>query len=114
MYNKTSDPTYGAGASFTADLQSTGTNDVHFRFHYRDPNAKGKGNVNCSDPNQNTGDSSVCGASWSATNSYSPDPYVPVPMGTVGILGVAGLAALVFGFVQLRARRRRRGALVPT
>ncbi len=39
-----------------------------FRFKYRDPNAKGKGNVNCldtSDPRRAKAD--VCGASWSAT-----------------------------------------------
>ena len=41
---------------------------VNWRFKYRDPNAKGKGNVNCldlSDPRRNKAD--VCGASWSQT-----------------------------------------------
>jgi hypothetical protein len=41
---------------------------VNWRFKYRDPNAKGKGNVNCldlSDPRRNKAD--VCGASWSET-----------------------------------------------
>jgi hypothetical protein len=41
---------------------------VAFRFKYRDPNAKGKGNVNCldtSDPRRAKAD--VCGASWSQT-----------------------------------------------
>ena len=41
---------------------------LNWRFKYRDPNAKGKGNVNCldlSDPRRNKAD--VCGASWSQT-----------------------------------------------
>ena len=41
---------------------------LNWRFKYRDPNAKGKGNVNCldtSDPRRNKAD--VCGASWSGT-----------------------------------------------
>jgi hypothetical protein len=41
---------------------------VDWRFHYRDPAAKGKPNTNCTDatdPNRNRAD--VCGASWSQT-----------------------------------------------
>ncbi len=41
---------------------------LNWRFKYRDPNAKGKGNVNCldtSDPRRDRAD--VCGASWSGT-----------------------------------------------
>src|SRR6185436_5217836 len=41
---------------------------LNWRFKYRDPNAKGKGNVNCldtPDPRRNKAD--VCGASWSGT-----------------------------------------------
>jgi hypothetical protein len=41
---------------------------LNWRFKYRDPNAKGKGNVNCLDtldPRRNKAD--VCGASWSET-----------------------------------------------
>ena len=41
---------------------------LNWRFKYRDPNAKGKGNVNCldtTDPRRNKAD--VCGASWSQT-----------------------------------------------
>ncbi len=41
---------------------------LNWRFKYRDPNAKGKGNVNCldlTDPRRNKAD--VCGASWSET-----------------------------------------------
>jgi hypothetical protein len=41
---------------------------LNWRFKYRDPNAKGKGNVNCldtSDPRRAAAD--VCGASWSGT-----------------------------------------------
>jgi SdrD B-like protein len=58
------------GAVFTATVsQNPPTGSlVDFRFKYRDPNAKGKGNVNCldtSDPRRNKAD--VCGASWSQT-----------------------------------------------
>ena len=41
---------------------------LNWRFKYRDPNAKGKGNVNCldtTDPRRSKAD--VCGASWSET-----------------------------------------------
>ncbi len=61
------------GAVFTARLSQnppTGS-PVDFRFKYRDPNAKGKGNVNCldtSDPRRDRAD--VCGASWSGTLTY--------------------------------------------
>lgn len=58
------------GAVFKATvLQTPPTGSlVDFRFKYRDPNAKGKGNVNCldtTDPRRAKAD--VCGASWSAT-----------------------------------------------
>jgi hypothetical protein len=58
------------GAVYKATvLQSPPTGSlVDFRFKYRDPNAKGKGNVNCldtSDPRRAKAD--VCGASWSGT-----------------------------------------------
>jgi hypothetical protein len=58
------------GAIWTATISenpATGSL-VNWRFKYRDPNAKGKGNVNCldlSDPRRNKAD--VCGASWSET-----------------------------------------------
>jgi hypothetical protein len=58
------------GALFqTTVLQTPDTGSMlNWRFKYRDPNAKGKGNVNCldtSDPRRDKAD--VCGASWSAT-----------------------------------------------
>ena len=57
------------GAVFNATvLQSPHVGLVDWQFHYRDPNAKGKGNVNCTDatdPRRNRAD--VCGASWSQT-----------------------------------------------
>jgi len=50
-------------------VQSPDTGSLlNWRFKYRDPNAKGKGNVNCLDtldPRRNKAD--VCGASWSGT-----------------------------------------------
>jgi hypothetical protein len=58
------------GAIFTTTVsQNPPTGSlVDWRFKYRDPNAKGKGNVNCtdsSDPRRN--DAATCGASWSET-----------------------------------------------
>jgi len=58
------------GAIFSATVsQNPPTGSlVDWRFKYRDPNAKGKGNVNCtdaSDPRRDRAD--VCGASWSET-----------------------------------------------
>jgi hypothetical protein len=58
------------GAIFEATVsQNPDTGSLlNWRFKYRDPNAKGKGNVNCldtSDPRRAKAD--VCGASWSQT-----------------------------------------------
>jgi hypothetical protein len=58
------------GAVFTATVSQSPPSGslVDFRFKYRDPNAKGKGNVNCldtTDPRRARAD--VCGASWSQT-----------------------------------------------
>jgi hypothetical protein len=91
------------GATITGDLQSTVTNTaVHIRFHYRDPNAKGKGNVNCSSGSYA---SDVCGASWSGTNSYLPDVWVP--LATIGGLLLAVLMAGGLVLQQKRTRRKR-------
>lgn len=61
------------GAVFAATISQNppSGSSVDFRFKYRDPNAKGKGNVNCldtSDPRRDKAD--VCGASWSGTVTY--------------------------------------------
>ena len=58
------------GAIFEATVsQDPATGSLlNWRFKYRDPNAKGKGNVNCldtTDPRRDRAD--VCGASWSET-----------------------------------------------
>jgi hypothetical protein len=58
------------GAIFEATVSQDPDNGalLNWRFKYRDPNAKGKGNVNCldtSDPRRAKAD--VCGASWSQT-----------------------------------------------
>jgi len=58
------------GAVFEATIQQNPDNGslLNWRFKYRDPNAKGKGNVNCldtTDPRRAKAD--VCGASWSQT-----------------------------------------------
>ena len=65
------------GAVFTASISASPAQPgatVSFRFHYRDPAAKGKPNTNCTDttdPNRNV--SAVCGASWSGTLSTGTD-----------------------------------------
>jgi len=57
------------GAIFTSIVsQNPPAGLVNWRFKYRDPDAKGKPNTDCtdaSDPNRNRAD--VCGASWSQT-----------------------------------------------
>ncbi len=58
------------GAIFTATVTKSPaiTQKANFRFKYRDPNAKGKGNVNCTDQtNPKRSDAATCGASWSGT-----------------------------------------------
>jgi hypothetical protein len=61
------------GAVFSAVVgeSPSGAPPAHFTFKYRDPNAKGKGNVDCADPNwspiSQRNDAATCGASWSAT-----------------------------------------------
>jgi hypothetical protein len=57
------------GAVFNASVtQSPHVGLVDWQFHYRDPNAKGKGNVNCTDAsNPKRNDAATCGASWSQT-----------------------------------------------
>jgi hypothetical protein len=58
------------GATFSADLQSDDTvNTLNVQFHYRDPNAKGKGNYDCMASNYAA---DVCGASWSGTAHLTP------------------------------------------
>ena len=67
-----------SGATFTADLQSTNTaSDVKVQFHYRDPNAKGKGNYDCSASSSAALGADVCGASWSGTITLKPDAAPP-------------------------------------
>lgn len=62
-----------AGAGFSALVEASQTAaPVHVRFHYRDPNAKGKGDVNCQTASNPPAD--VCGASWSSTQSVKPAP----------------------------------------
>lgn len=57
------------GAVFVANVaQNPHVGLVDWQFHYRDPNAKGKGNVDCTDAsNPKRNDAATCGASWSQT-----------------------------------------------
>jgi hypothetical protein len=65
------------GGSFTADVQSSDTtHSISLQWHYRDPNAKGQGNIDCastSPGNNTTAGVGACSASWSATKSVVPD-----------------------------------------
>jgi hypothetical protein len=58
-----------SGAIFnTTVTQNPHVGLVDWQFHYRDPNAKGKGNVNCTDASDpKRSDAATCGASWSQT-----------------------------------------------
>ena len=58
-----------SGAVFNANVtQNPHVGLVDWQFHYRDPNAKGKGNVDCTDAsNPRRNDAATCGASWSQT-----------------------------------------------
>jgi hypothetical protein len=57
------------GAIFNVNVaQNPHVGLVDWQFHYRDPNAKGKGNVNCTDASDSRrNDAATCGASWSQT-----------------------------------------------
>ena len=57
------------GAIFNTNVtQNPHVGLVDWQFHYRDPNAKGKGNVDCTDAsNPRRNDAATCGASWSQT-----------------------------------------------
>ncbi len=57
------------GAIFKVNVtQNPQVGLVDWQFKYRDPNAKGKGNVNCTDAsNPKRNDAATCGASWSQT-----------------------------------------------
>ena len=66
------------GATFHADVQADQTaNELHIRFHYRDPNAKGKGNFDCASSSSQGLAAAVCGASWSSTAGLVPDRITP-------------------------------------
>jgi hypothetical protein len=69
-----------SGATLSADVQGTNTSEsIQVQFHYRDPNAKGKGNYDCSAESSASLGAAVCGASWSGTVSLKPDAKPPPP-----------------------------------
>jgi hypothetical protein len=55
------------GATFHVNAFSDPHVSPFFRFHYRDPAAKGKPNTACNVPGPNRDRADVCGASWSST-----------------------------------------------
>jgi hypothetical protein len=66
-----------SGATFSATVKATAPNSLQIKFHYRDPNAKGKGNVDCSAASSEGLGADVCGASWSSTPTVTPEPMEP-------------------------------------
>jgi hypothetical protein len=78
------------GATFTADLQSSNLSaDIHVRWHY----------IGCFT-------SSCTSGSWSGTGDFQPDVLIPV--GTVGLLGLAVVLGLGLFVQQRRSLARRR------
>jgi hypothetical protein len=68
-----------SGATLSADVRGTNTSEViQVQFHYRDPNAKGKGNYDCSASSSASLGAAVCGASWSGTVAMTPS-QIPAP-----------------------------------
>jgi hypothetical protein len=99
------------GATLTGTLQSTASYTTNVQFHYRDPNALGRGNIDCSNKNQNPspGSPAACGASWSATSPYTPAVVAaPLPAdGALGALALLALLGITLGALNAGARRRR-------
>ena len=89
-------PMYSAsqegGGTFNAII--TGSAAGQFQFHFRDPNAKGDGNIDCASSiaNPGNGNAAACGASWSNTVTC-PAASTPLSVtcgaNTVGEVGVA-------------------------
>jgi hypothetical protein len=99
-----------AGATFTADVQSTDTSDnVNTKFHYNDAALKGSHvNLNCSSTtdNPNPNGVSACSASWSGTTSVVPDPVTGVALADWRVAGGAAAGVLVIGFALVQRKRR--------
>jgi hypothetical protein len=96
-----------AGATFSADVQSNPAGaGINFRFHYRVPNAKGMGNVDCSVPVTPPLQASVCGASWSGTQSVTGD-VIPPTTPTLTSTASGSLARHRRGVPRRRVRRVR-------
>jgi hypothetical protein len=96
------------GATFTADVHSTDIADpIHFRFHYRDPNAKGKGNIDCRLSSPSAG---VCGAGWSASRELVPDFAKATPSITTSGTGTLGGDLII----RLSDQAALAGAFEPT
>jgi hypothetical protein len=94
----------GFGATFTADVQSTDTTDkIEVHFHYAVPGAKGKDNIDCSDPVQNPSPgSSACGSSMTGAQNVFADQ---IPVGTIGLIGLTLLLGIGLMVRQARSRR---------
>jgi hypothetical protein len=96
------------GATFTADVHSTDSADsISVRFHFRDPNAKGKGNIDCrlSSPSK-----AICGAGWSATRAIVPEFGKATPSITTSGTGALGGDKII----RLSDQATLTGAFEPT
>jgi hypothetical protein len=95
------------GATFSADIQSTSTvAAVKVRFHFVDPSAKGKDNVDCAQAS-----APACNSPWSPPRRVQPDlAHTSPSLATVPtLLGVDSE-----GLGSARDEATLRGALNPT
>jgi hypothetical protein len=96
-------------ATFSADVQSTNTQDaIKIRFHFIDPNAKGKENIDCMQP---SADPHECNSSWSPPQRVVPD-LVHVSPSIETVPKLLGVDAQGFGSATDEATLL--GALDPT
>jgi uncharacterized protein (TIGR03382 family) len=103
------------GASVTTSI---GAQESGVPITYANPNDKGSQSTNCEIPVSATLPSTVNGSTQVCATAYDGDnnqetvcwvltatPGTPVPVGTIGGVGLAAVAGLVLFVIQLRRRR---------
>ena len=109
MYSASNSPAPKGGANYSADIEATQTSPVASQFHFRDPNAKGDGNIDCANPSSNPypANSGPCGASWAGAPQVDPtQTSTPLPVGAIGVFGLAVVLAAAFWRATVRHRPR--------